>query len=138
MSSAIRQLQSGRVGQQELLQTMRDKLDQFKRSIDAMDLPPGDVTALLVKLRDRMEPRLAPFDFERRWCVDLRDPVWRLDAQDVPWLQFMVFEGRSNVMQHAGAYRGGDPDHLKKEKPDDPRRRLNSGRQHVGLARCAG
>lgn len=103
ISAAIRQLQSGRVSQPELLQTLRDTLDQFKLSIDAMNLPPGDVTALLANLRYRLAPRLAASDIELQWDVDLLAPVQRLDAQAMRQLQFMVFEGLSNVMQHAGA-----------------------------------
>lgn len=103
ISSAIRQLQSGRVSQQELLQTLRDTLDQLKLSIDTMNLPPGDVTALLANLRYRLEPRLAASDIELQWGVDLLEPVQRLDAQAMRQLQFMVFEALSNVLQHAHA-----------------------------------
>ncbi|MDP2254548.1 MAG: histidine kinase [Polaromonas sp.] len=103
ISSAIRQLQSGRVSQQELLQTLRDTLDQLKLSIDTMNLPPGDVTALLANLRYRLEPRLAASDIELQWGVDLLEPVRRLDAQAMRQLQFMVFEALSNVLQHAHA-----------------------------------
>ena len=103
ISSAIRQLQSGRVSQQELLQTLRDTLDQLKLSIDTMNLPPGDVTALLANLRYRLEPRLAACDIALQWGVDLLAPLQRLDAQAMRQLQFMVFEALSNVMQHARA-----------------------------------
>ena len=103
ISSAIRQLQSGRVSQAELLQTLRDTLDQLKLSIDAMNLPPGDVTALLANLRYRLAPRLAASDIELQWGVDLLAPVQRLDAQAMRQLQFMVFEALSNVLQHARA-----------------------------------
>jgi signal transduction histidine kinase len=103
ISSAIRQIQSGRVSQQELLQTLRDTLDQLKLSIDTMNLPPGDVTALLANLRYRLEPRLAACDIALQWGVDLLAPVQRLDAQAMRQLQFMVFEALSNVMQHARA-----------------------------------
>jgi hypothetical protein len=103
ISSAIRQIQSGRVSQQELLQTLRDTLDQLKLSIDTMNLPPGDVTALLANLRYRLEPRLAASDIALQWGVDFLEPVQRLDAQAMRQLQFMVFEALSNVMQHARA-----------------------------------
>ena len=103
ISSAIRQLESGRSSQQELLQTLRDSLDQLKLSIDAMNLPPGDVTALLANLRYRLEPRLHASDIELRWAVDLIEPLQRLDAGAMRQLQFMVFEALSNVLQHAQA-----------------------------------
>lgn len=103
ISSAIRQLESGRSSQQELLQTLRDSLDQLKLSIDAMNLPPGDVTALLANLRYRLEPRLQASDIALRWAVELIEPLQGLDASAMRQLQFMVFEALSNVLQHAQA-----------------------------------
>lgn len=105
ISSAIRQLQSGRSSQGELLSTLRDSLDQLKLSIDAIHLPTGDITALLANLRYRLEPRLRACDIELEWAVDLIDPIPWLDAQAMRQLQFMVFEALSNVMQHAHARR---------------------------------
>ncbi|MDP1687956.1 sensor histidine kinase [Hydrogenophaga sp.] len=103
ISSAIRQLQSGRASPQELLQTLRDSMDQLKLSIDALNLPPGDVTALLANLRYRLEPRFQASDIALRWAVELIEPVPSLDASGMRQLQFMVFEALSNVLQHAQA-----------------------------------
>lgn len=103
ISAAIRQLQSGKASQDELLQTLRDSLDQLKLSIDAMHLPAGDITALLANLRYRLEPRFAASDIELQWAVDLLEPLQRLDANAMRQLQFMVFEALSNVLQHAQA-----------------------------------
>lgn len=103
ISSAIRQLESGRADQQQLLLTLRDSLDQLKLSIDAMNLPPGDVTALLANLRYRLEPRFLASDITLRWAVELIEPLPRLDASAMRQLQFMVFEALSNVLQHANA-----------------------------------
>ena len=103
ISSAIRQLESGRSSQAEVLQTLRDSLDQLKLSIDAMNLPQGDITALLANLRYRLEPRFAASDIELQWDVDVMEPVARLDSQGMRHLQFMLFEALSNVLQHAAA-----------------------------------
>ena len=103
ISTAIRQLESGRATQGELLQTLRDALDQLKLSIDAMNLPPGDITALLANLRYRLEPRFKASDIELLWDVELLAPLERLDARAMRQLQFMVFEALSNVLQHAHA-----------------------------------
>ena len=103
ISTAIRQLQSGRASGDEVLQTLRDSLDQLKLSIDAMHLPPGDVTALLANLRYRLEPRLRACGIELDWAVDALAPVAGLDAGAMRQLQFMLFEAISNVMQHARA-----------------------------------
>ncbi|MCJ0761995.1 sensor histidine kinase [Variovorax terrae] len=103
ISAAIRQLQSGRASNEAVLLTLRDSLDQLKLSIDAMNLPAGDVTALLANLRYRLEPRFAASDIELQWDVDLLDPLQGLDAGAMRQLQFMVFEALSNVLQHAQA-----------------------------------
>lgn len=103
ISTAIRQLESGRATQGELLHTLRDSLDQLKLSIDAMNLSPGDVTALLANLRYRLEPRFKASDIELQWAVDLVPPLPRFDHRAMRHLQFMVFEALSNVLQHARA-----------------------------------
>lgn len=103
ISVAIRQLQSGKASSDELLQTLRDSMDQLKLSIDAMNLPPGDVTTLLANLRYRLEPRFRASDIALVWEVDLLAPLPHFDAKDMRQLQFMVFEALSNVLQHAHA-----------------------------------
>jgi signal transduction histidine kinase len=103
ITSAIRQLQSGKADPTDVLQTLRDSLDHLKLSIDAMNLPPGDVTALLANLRYRLEPRLAASNLQLQWDVDVLAPLARLDAADMRHLQFIVFEALSNVLQHARA-----------------------------------
>jgi hypothetical protein len=103
ISSAIRQLQSGKASNEQLLLTLRDSLDQLKLSIDAMNLPPGDVTALLANLRYRLEPRFKASDITFHWDVELMAPLAALDAKAMRQLQFMVFEALSNVLQHAQA-----------------------------------
>ena len=103
ISSAIRQLESGRANSQHVLQTLRDSLDQLKLSIDAMNLTPGDVTALLAGMRYRLEPRFAASDLELQWHVDEIAAVPGLDSPSMRHLQFMVFEALSNVLQHSQA-----------------------------------
>ena len=103
ISSAIRQLESGRATPAEVLHTLRDSLDQLKLSIDTMNLPAGDITALLANLRYRLEARFKASDIELQWDVDLLDPMDRLDDKVMRHLQFMIFEALSNVLQHAHA-----------------------------------
>lgn len=105
ISAAIRQLQSGKASSADVLQTLRESLDQLKLSIDTMHLPDGDVTGLLANLRYRLEPRLRAAGIELAWDVDWLAPVRRLDAAAMRHLQFMVLESLSNVLQHAHAGR---------------------------------
>ena len=103
ISSAIRQLQSGKGFVGEVVLTLRDSLDQLKLSIDAMNIPPGDVTALLASLRYRLAPRFLASDLSLRWEVDEIPPLAGMDAGGMRQLQFMLLESLSNVMQHARA-----------------------------------
>jgi signal transduction histidine kinase len=108
ISLAIRQLQTdvdshSQSDHGEVLHTLRDALDQLKLSIDAIHLPPGDITALLANLRYRLEPRLAASGIALVWDVDLLPLKNGLDAGAMRQLQFMLFEALSNVVQHARA-----------------------------------
>jgi signal transduction histidine kinase len=103
ISAAIRQVEHGQGEKHELLQTLRDSLDQLKLSIDAMHLQAGDVTALLANLRYRLEPRLKSSGMELQWAVQMLSPQPQLDHAALRQLQFMLFEAFSNVLQHSGA-----------------------------------
>jgi signal transduction histidine kinase len=103
ISTAIRQMQSVPVRPDEMLHTLRDAMDHLKLSIDALQLPPGDVQGLLAGLRHRFEPRLAGSGLALEWAVDELPPLPRLDAPALRQLQFLLFEALSNVLQHARA-----------------------------------
>lgn len=103
LSTALRQLQSGRSTSEELQHTLRDALDQLKLSIDAINLAAGDVAALLANLRYRLQPRFAALDMVLVWEVQELPLVGRLSHHDMRQLQYMLFEAISNVLQHARA-----------------------------------
>ena len=103
LSTAIRQLQSGKASTDDVLQTLRVTLDQLKLSIDAMHLLPGDIASLLANLRYRLEPRFAASDIELQWVVGTLAPLAHVDANAMRQLQFMIFEALSNVLQHSHA-----------------------------------
>lgn len=108
LTSALRQLQSPREAGVDLslvTQTLRDSLDQLKLSIDALSLPPGDVIGLLASMRFRISPRLKAAGIELVWDVaDL--PPWPAgQAPALRQLQYILFEGLSNALQHSGATR---------------------------------
>lgn len=104
ITTAMRQLQSGRAEPELVAQTLRDSLDQLKLSIDAMNLPPGDVNALLASLRYRLQRRIEAAGIALRWQVEAL-PVWAGGQQGdaMRHLQFIVFEALSNALQHSGA-----------------------------------
>jgi len=103
ITTAIHQLQSGNAADGEVLRTLRDSLDQLKLTVDAISLPPGDITSMLANLRYRLEPRLKSSGIELQWDVDMLAPLVRLDDKRLRHLQYMVFEAIANVLQHAQA-----------------------------------
>ena len=103
ISTAIRQLQSGKASDADVLHTLRDSLDHLKLSIDAIHVPPGDVATLLANIRYRLEPRIQACGIEFQWDVEEIPAIARLDVSAMGHLQFMLYEAFSNVLQHAQA-----------------------------------
>ncbi len=136
ISSAMRQLQgdeetSMRLMRAEVLQTLRDALDQLKLSIDSIHLAPGDVTALLANMRYRLGPRFTGMGIELQWNVEMLPVCQGLDASAMSELQFMLFEALSNVLQHANATILRVEGHVRPSEVDTMTERRGMPRQHV-------
>jgi len=56
--AAIRLVEQGRAGKDELLRMLGESLDQLRLTADAMHLPAGDINALLANLRFRLDRRI--------------------------------------------------------------------------------
>lgn len=108
LASALRQLQSPSADAVDVplvAQTLRDSLDQLKLSIDALSLVPGDVAGLLASWRFRLAPRLKAAGIDLVWDVEPL-PAWpQGQSPSLRQLQYILFEGLSNVLQHAQASR---------------------------------
>jgi signal transduction histidine kinase len=103
LATAVRQLESGRSTPQEVVKSLRESMDHLKLSIDAMNLPAGDVNALLASLRYRLQPRIEGAGLVVRWDVEPL-PRWSTASDEaMRHLQFLVLEVISNVLQHARA-----------------------------------
>lgn len=122
--SAMRQIESGTATSAQVMQTLQESLDQLRLSVDAMNLPAGDVNALLASLRFRLEPRIVAAGLTLQWDVDPL-PLWHAHGDEpMRHLQFLFFEAISNTLQHARATalrltaRAAD-DHIALELADD-------------------
>jgi signal transduction histidine kinase len=103
LATAMRQLESGAAPAEEVAATLRESLDHLKLSIDAMNLPAGDVNALLASLRYRLQRRIAQAGLTVDWQVD-ELPHWEQGTdQAMRHLQFLLLEAISNALQHARA-----------------------------------
>jgi signal transduction histidine kinase len=100
---AIQQLEAGRAEPAELLRTLRDSLDELRLSIDALNLPPGDVNALLSSLRWRVGRRIEAGGLKLRWRVDDLPPLDHLQAKGMRHLQAILLQAIANAIQHADA-----------------------------------
>lgn len=86
-----------------LLPILNESLDQLKLSVDALELPSGDINALLAAMRYRLEPRLRAAGLGLVWEVQQLPVLPNLDRPAMQQLQFLVYELLSNAMQHAKA-----------------------------------
>ena len=103
LATAMRQLESGAAPAEEVAATLRESLDHLKLSIDAMNLPSGDVNALLASLRYRLQRRISQAGLTVDWQVD-ELPHWEQGTdQAMRHLQFLLLETISNALQHAQA-----------------------------------
>jgi signal transduction histidine kinase len=103
LATAMRQLEAGNAHASDVAATLRESLDHLKLSIDAMNLPRGDVNALLASLRYRLQPRIESAGLQVFWSVD-ELPTWQSgDDAAMRHLQFLLLEAFSNVLQHAHA-----------------------------------
>ncbi|MGQ0712018.1 MAG: sensor histidine kinase [Rhodoferax sp.] len=105
LNVALRQLQSGHADATAVASVLQEGLDQLKLSIDALNIPPGDLTALLASVRYRLEPRLRAAKVALEWRVEELPLLAGLDDKAMRHLQYVVYEAFSNVLQHAGATR---------------------------------
>jgi signal transduction histidine kinase len=103
LATALRQLEAGRASEGDLALLLRESLDQLKLSIDAMNLPPGDVNALLASLRYRLQPRIEAAHLVLHWNVDALPPWPGRHEQAMRHLQYLLLEAISNALQHARA-----------------------------------
>jgi signal transduction histidine kinase len=103
LATAVRQLEKGDAAAPDIAATLRESLDHLKLSIDAMNLPAGDVNGLLASLRYRLQPRIESIGLALQWQVDAL-PQW-VDGteQSMRHLQFLLLEAISNALQHARA-----------------------------------
>lgn len=103
LATAVRQLEGGQARADEVAKSLRESMTHLKLAIDAMNLPPGDVNALLASLRYRLQPRIESAGLAVRWDVDVL-PVWPGgNDEQMRRLQFLLLEAVSNVLQHAAA-----------------------------------
>ncbi len=104
LNTALRQLQSDRVDPNSLRDTLQDGLFQLKLSVDAANLPLGDLGVLLGSLRYRLAPRLQAAGLTLHWEVDALPRLPQLESpQALRELQFIVYEALANVLQHSRA-----------------------------------
>jgi signal transduction histidine kinase len=103
LATAVRQLESGQAQAHQIVQSLRESMDYLKLSIDALNLPAGDVNALLASLRYRLQPRIESAGLQVEWNVEAL-PRWAAGGDEaMRHLQFLLLEVISNVLQHAQA-----------------------------------
>lgn len=101
--AAIHQIESGDASPAELLETLGESLDQLRLTVDAMNLPDGDIGGLLGSLRFRLERRIATAGLRLKWRADELPLLEHLGSTQMRHVQFILIEAISNAIQHARA-----------------------------------
>lgn len=101
--AAIHQIESGDASSAELLQTLGESLDQLRLTVDAMNLPDGDIGGLLGSLRYRLERRIAAAGLRLKWTADELPVLPHFGGTQMRHVQFILIEAISNAIQHAHA-----------------------------------
>lgn len=103
LAAAVRQLEGGRAASRLIVQTLRESMDQLELSTDALDLPPGDVNALLASLRYRLQPRIESAGIQLEWHVG-ELPRWPAgNDESMGHLLFLLLQVISHVLKHPHA-----------------------------------
>ena len=87
----------------DVVQLLKECIDDLKISIDSLDSTDADLLALLGALRFRLGPRLAGAGIALQWQMNELPPLPWLDAQSALHVLRIVQEVLTNIIKHSGA-----------------------------------
>jgi len=91
------------LGQDDFLHVLDECIDDLRLMIDSLDLPEGDLQAVLGNLRYRLSARLPPLGVRLSWEVVDLPPMSHLTSSDTLNLLRILQEAFSNLLQHSQA-----------------------------------
>ncbi|QEI08448.1 histidine kinase [Pigmentiphaga aceris] len=102
LMTALRLVERGQT-QVDVVQLLKECIDDLKISIDSLDSTDADLLALLGALRFRLGPRLSGAGIVLQWQMNELPPLPWLDAQSALHVLRIVQEVLTNIIKHSGA-----------------------------------
>lgn len=101
--TALRAAEHGKLGEREIVELLKDCIDDLKLTIDSMEPVETDLLLLVATLRFRLQPRLESAGIRLVWQVGEVPPLDWLDQRSCLHILRILQEGVTNIIKHAGA-----------------------------------
>ena len=101
--TALRAAEYGKLGEVEMVQVLKDCIDDLKLTIDSMELVQTDLLLLVATLRFRLQPRLESTGIRLVWQVEEVPPLTWLDQRNCLHILRILQEAFTNTIKHARA-----------------------------------
>lgn len=102
LMTALRLVERGKTPV-DVVQLLKECIDDLKISIDSLDSTDADLLGLLGALRFRLGPRLSGAGIALQWQMNELPPLPWLDAQSALHVLRIVQEVLTNIIKHSGA-----------------------------------
>ncbi|MBV8124989.1 MAG: hypothetical protein JO370_13055 [Paucibacter sp.] len=103
--SAMVAVEQGSMGQYEIVELLRECVDDLRLVIDSLEPVGHDLTALLATMRYRLGKRLHASGLQLAWTVHEMPPLEWLAPPDALQVLRLLQEAFNNVLKHAAATR---------------------------------
>ena len=115
--TALRAAEHGKLGEREIVELLKDCIDDLKLTIDSMEPVETDLLLLVATFRFRLQPRLESAGIRLVWRVGEVPPLDWLDQRSCLHILRILQEGVTNIIKHASASTivmstQGDGDHV--------------------------
>lgn len=101
--TALRAAEYGKLGEVEMVQVLKDCIDDLKLTIDSMEPVETDLLLLVATLRFRLQPRLESTGIRLVWQVEEVPPMAWLDQRNCLHILRILQEAFTNTIKHARA-----------------------------------
>lgn len=101
--TALRAAEHGKLGEVEMVQVLKDCIDDLKLTIDSMEPVETDLLLLVATLRFRLQPRLESTGIKLVWQVEEVPPLDWLDQRNCLHILRILQESFTNIIKHAQA-----------------------------------
>lgn len=101
--TALRAAEYGKLAEQDIVQLLKDCIDDLKLTIDSLEPVETDLLLLVATLRFRLQPRLESTGIGLVWQVEEIPPLTWLDQRNCLHILRILQESITNIIKHARA-----------------------------------